>query len=63
MFNRDIEISCDEGVIKMLGAGSKSSYAMTLINFQERRESAFSLHNAFSKYAIEERVNYAICKA
>jgi len=57
LFNRDMEISCDESVIKMLGEDSKSNYAMTLITIQECGFSAFTLHNAFSRYAIEERVN------
>ena len=58
LFSRDLEISCDEGAIKLLGESAKSQYAMTLIDAQEQ-SSYLSLHNAFSKYAIEERV-YAI---
>jgi len=60
LFNRDMEISCDESVIKTLGGDSKSSYAMTLIEIQEKNKSAFALYNAFSKYAIEERVTALI---
>jgi len=60
LLNRDMEISCDESVIKMLGGDFKSSYAMTLIEIQEKNKSAFALHNAFSKYAIEERVTALI---
>lgn len=60
VFNRDIEISCDEAVIKMFGASSKKGYALTLINMAERRSNP-PLYTSFSRYAIEERI-HAIMK-
>jgi len=56
IFNRDLEISCDETVIKMFGKASKQDYALTLIGMAERRNGLPVLYSNFSKYAIEERV-------
>jgi len=58
LFNRDIEISCDEAVIRRLGEPAKQDYALTLINMVEHRSQCLlpSLYSNFSKYAIEERI-------
>jgi|GEM_PF-3195978 len=55
--NRDIEFSCDEAVIKTLGARAKSSYAMTLIEMEEKRSEFSPAYTFFSKNPIEERIN------
>ncbi len=52
--NRDLELSCDEGVLNALGANARASYALTLIHLEEAR--SFPLCNHFSKFAIEERI-------
>lgn len=54
--NRDIELSCDETVVRTLGEGMKSSYALTLIGLEEKRTGPTPLVNNFSKNAIEERI-------
>lgn len=54
--NRDIEISCDESVIRMLGDCEKQTYAMTLISMEERKSGLFPLNSNFSKNAIKERI-------
>ncbi|MCH5269319.1 MAG: hypothetical protein J1E83_01090 [Lachnospiraceae bacterium] len=54
--NRDIELSCDEAVIRKFGECTKSAYAMTLIRMEETRSSLTPLCNNFSKNAIEERI-------
>lgn len=54
--NRDLELSCDERVMDVLGGREKASYALTLINMEETRSRCFSLYNHFSKLAIEERI-------
>ena len=54
--NRDLELSCDERVMDILGGREKASYALTLINMEETRSRCFSLYNHFSKLAIEERI-------
>ncbi|MCX4375458.1 MAG: M56 family metallopeptidase [Lachnospiraceae bacterium] len=53
---RDIEISCDEAVVRHFGEASKSAYALTLINMEERKSSLMPLGNHFSKNAAEERI-------
>jgi len=57
LFNRDMEISCDEAVVKMFGETSKQGYALALIGMAERGSQLPVLYNNFSKYAIEERIN------
>lgn len=57
---RDLELACDEAVVRSLSQARKSSYAMTLIDMEERR-GASPLLAHFSKYATEERI-HAIMK-
>lgn len=54
--NRDIELSCDEAVVRTFGETTKSAYAMTLIGLEEKRSSIIPLVDNFSKNAIEERI-------
>ena len=54
--NRDIELSCDEAVIRRFGERTKSAYAMALIRMEEARSGLFPLCNNFSRNAIEERI-------
>lgn len=56
LLNRDIELSCDEAVVRRFGEHIKSAYAMTLINMEERKSGLTPLCNSFSKNAIEERI-------
>ncbi|MBE6617380.1 MAG: hypothetical protein E7627_05525 [Ruminococcaceae bacterium] len=54
--NRDLELSCDEAVIRKFGKDSCKEYAYTLLGFEERRRGLNSLTSGFSKNAIEERI-------
>lgn len=54
--NRDLELSCDEQVVRTMGTTMKSSYARTLVGFEETRSRFAPLANHFSKNAIEERI-------
>lgn len=54
--NRDIELACDEGVIRSFGLDNRSAYALTLIGMEEQKGAAFPLVNSFNKNAIEERI-------
>ncbi|MDE6747869.1 MAG: M56 family metallopeptidase [Lachnospiraceae bacterium] len=56
LFNRDIELACDECVIRKFGEDSKSEYALTLISMEEKKSGLMPLCNNFSKNAIEERI-------
>ena len=54
--NRDIELSCDAWVIRMMGAKNRSSYALMLIKMEERRNGMSALCSHFGKNAISERI-------
>ena len=56
LFNRDIELACDESVVRRLGEKSKSDYAIMLISMEAKKSSLIPLCNNFSKNAIEERI-------
>ena len=54
--NRDMELSCDAWVIRMLGEKNRSSYALMLIKMEERRSGMSALCSHFGKNAISERI-------
>ena len=56
LVNRDLEISCDELVLRHFGAEARINYAYSLINMAEQRKSFHPLYNGFSKNAAEERI-------
>ncbi len=56
LFNRDIELSCDETVVRTFGETVKSAYATTLIHLEEKRSKLTPFVSNFSKNAIEERI-------
>lgn len=56
LFNRDIELVCDESVVRRLGEGRKASYARMLIDMEEIQSGFMPLCNNFSKHAMEERI-------
>ncbi|ASR47524.1 peptidase M56 [Paenibacillus kribbensis] len=56
LVNRDIELYCDEAVIRRLGYQRRSDYARTLIHMEEQKLALPSMNNYFSKLAIEERI-------
>ncbi|MDE7231397.1 MAG: M56 family metallopeptidase [Oscillospiraceae bacterium] len=56
LYNRDIELACDEAVVRKMKGDCRSSYAMALIGMEEKRRGFSSLYSNFSKNAIEERI-------
>ena len=54
--NRDIELACDEAVIRRFGAQARSAYAMTLIRMEEIKSGIEPFCNCFCKNAMEERI-------
>ena len=58
LLNRDIELHCDEQVLKKLGITkkTKSEYALTLIALAEQKKGILPLAGHFSRSATEERV-------
>lgn len=56
LFSRDLELSCDETVVRRFGMDIKSVYATALISMEEKKSGLTPLCNSFSKNAIEERI-------
>lgn len=56
LLNRDIELACDEGVLRRFGEQARAGYAMALIGMEEKKGVLMPLYNGFSKNAIEERI-------
>ena len=56
LFNRDLELSCDETVVRRFGMDIKSVYATALISMEEKKSGLTPLCNSFSKNAIDERI-------
>ncbi len=54
--NRDLELSCDESVLRRSGAGSRRAYALVLIRMEEQKSGLRPLCSHFCKNAIEERI-------
>ncbi|MFC5404830.1 M56 family metallopeptidase [Cohnella soli] len=54
--NRDIELSCDETVIRTFGNSTKSAYALALVSLEEKRSGMFPMMSHFAKKPIEERI-------
>lgn len=56
LFNRDVELSCDEKVVTLLGETTKKEYVMTLVDLAEKQHQWSFISNGFGKNAIQERV-------
>lgn len=54
--NRDIELACDEAVVRTFGETARSAYARALIGMEEKKSRLGPFCNGFSKIAIEERI-------
>lgn len=55
LFNRDIELACDECVLRRFGGDDRASYARALISMEETRRN-FPFYSCFAKNSIEERI-------
>ena len=56
LMNQDIELSCDEGVLRQLGVENRQSYALALLNLEAQRSGLSPLHTGFNQSAIQERI-------
>ena len=54
--NRDLELSCDEKTVRLIGLKAKAAYAYALISMEEKKSGLAPLASHFSKNAIEERI-------
>lgn len=53
---RDLELSCDESVLRRYGPDAKAPYALALVSLEERRSRPAPLISSFSKNALKERI-------
>lgn len=60
LFSRDVEISCDESVVRRMGEASRSAYALMLIRMEAARSGVAPLCSGLlskiGKNAMEERI-------
>lgn len=56
LFNKDLEISCDEKVISVFGNNAKKDYALSLVNFAEKQCKFQFFSNGFGKNPLQERI-------
>ena len=56
LLNRDIELSCDEKVISLLGENRRKQYAMTLVHLAELQHQRSLFSYGFGKNPIKERI-------
>lgn len=54
--NRDLELSCDEAVVRQFGDETKTDYARVLIQMEENKSGWTPLYNGLSSHATEERI-------
>lgn len=57
LLNRDLELSCDEAVIRRFGRSMKQEYAVVLIDMAERQNKVLPAYCSFGKHPIEERIH------
>lgn len=53
---RDMELACDESVVRRMGEKDKALYARLLIGMEAEKSGLMPLCNSFGKNAIEERI-------
>ncbi|MUT65681.1 M56 family metallopeptidase [Paenibacillus sp. NEAU-GSW1] len=54
--NRDIELFCDETVIRKFGENTKPTYARALVRLEEKKFGLSPMISSFSKNSTEERI-------
>ena len=55
--NRDMELACDEAVLRALGPDCKKAYALTLLDMAQRNPKSAPLCSGFAKSSAEERIH------
>lgn len=55
LFNRDIELLCDETAVRM-GMADRQDYALAMLSLAERRAEGFRTALGFGKNAVKERI-------
>ncbi len=56
LISRDVELACDETVVRTVGTEHRGDYARTLIRLEEQRSGLGPLSSGFCASAMEERI-------
>ena len=59
--DRDMELACDEAVLRALGPACKKPYALALLDMAQRQTKPSPLCSSFAKSCAEERVRAILC--
>ena len=54
--SRDIELRCDETLLRHCEGDCRAEYALTLIDLEDKRRRSFAVGTAFAKQPAEERI-------
>ena len=54
--SRDMELACDEAVLRALGPDCRKAYALTLLDMAQRNPKSAPLCSGFAKSSAEERI-------
>ena len=54
--NRDMELACDEAVLRALGSDCRKAYALTLLDMAQRKPKSAPLCSGFARSSAEERI-------
>lgn len=55
--NRDVELACDQAVVRRFGLEARADYARTLLRFETGGSIAFPYVSQFSRSALKERIS------
>jgi len=56
VFNKDIEIACDEKVVRNLDAASRKTYSLALLRFSQKNSVPYLPSSSFAKINLKERI-------
>ena len=56
LLGRDMELLCDESVLRRMGESNKAVYARLLISMEEKKSGMLPFCNSFSKNVMKERI-------
>lgn len=60
LMERDMEVSCDEAVLKKMGEGSRKAYARTLLLISQNHSGLAYTPVAFGEKGVKERIRNAV---
>ncbi|MDO4355079.1 MAG: M56 family metallopeptidase [Clostridia bacterium] len=56
LFNRDLELRCDERAVRLLGYDHRRDYARALVELEEEKRRVHPMFSHFNRTAIEQRI-------